>query len=163
MANGDVEDKDMGWSRIVDLLTKELAAEPHVLVGVREAAGAHEDEDGNSGELTIAAVALFNEYGTTNGVVPERSFLRSTVDTNRARYLKLLGVGVGAAIDGTRSMDQSFDLVGIKAVGDIQQAIADGIEPENADSTVERKGSSTPLIDSGQLRQAIDYEVRGKR
>jgi hypothetical protein len=51
-------------------------------------------------------------------------------------------------------------LIGMRVVGDIQDRISDGIPPPNSPITIARKGSSKPLIDSGQLRQSISFEVR---
>jgi hypothetical protein len=44
-------------------------------------------------------------------------------------------------------------------VGVIKQRIANGIAPPNSPYTIARKGSSKPLIDTGQLRNSITYQV----
>jgi hypothetical protein len=49
--------------------------------------------------------------------------------------------------------------LGLLFVGQIQERIKANIAPENADSTIERKGSSTPLINGGQLWQSVKHEV----
>ena len=56
--------------------------------------------------------------------------------------------------------EQLADLLGQKYVGQIQARISAGIPPPLAESTIARKGSSVPLIDTGQLRSAVTYEVR---
>jgi hypothetical protein len=52
-----------------------------------------------------------------------------------------------------------LDTIGAQAVGFCRDAIANGIAPANAPSTIKRKGSATPLIDQGHLRNAITHVV----
>jgi hypothetical protein len=63
-------------------------------------------------------------------------------------------------IEGKRTSDQVLEILGQRAVGQIQERIASGIAPANAPSTVAKKGSSTPLIDTGVLRSSITYQVK---
>ena len=44
----------------------------------------------------------------------------------------------------------------------MQEAISAGIDPPNAESTIKAKGSSTPLVDDGTLRQSITYVIDEK-
>ena len=67
---------------------------------------------------------------------------------------------MGRILDGTSDVDRELARLGQKVVGDVQQRMADGIGPPLDPETVRRKGSSTPLIDTGRLRQSIDSEVR---
>lgn len=115
-------------------------------------------EHANSEGATVAEVAAWNHYGT--GQISSRPFIalalekqRAKLSTTLARVAKLVGEGKLDAKTG-------LGLAGAQLVGEIQQTIADGVAPANADSTIERKGSSTPLIDTGQLRSAIAFEVR---
>jgi len=147
-----VVDRDRGFKRI----RRELRSRRiEITVGVQGPLGAA--VHGGSGDATVADIAAFNELGLG---VPERSFLRSTLDANAKKYRKLLA-GVGqAAIDGRVTLEQGAGIVGEVAVGDAKQAIADGIPPPNAPSTIERKGSSRTLIDTGQMRSAITKQVK---
>lgn len=65
-----------------------------------------------------------------------------------------------AFLHGDHSFYKELERVGLWAQGSIQQRISDGIPPPNAESTIRRKGSSTPLIDTGQLRTSIKYRVK---
>lgn len=167
---------DRGWNK-----TRRILVTPRrdILVGVqgREGSRKHvapetdttssalESVDTETGEITtgggsaasVADVAAINEFGMG---VPERSFLRSTIDAGRGKYAKLLR-GIGQAmVAGKISPSRGAALVGEIVVGDIKQTIADGVPPPNAESTIVAKGSSTPLIASGQLRGAITYRVK---
>jgi len=61
----------------------------------------------------------------------------------------------------TRGRDGKLMLTrfGLRYVGLIQQRISSGIAPPNSPVTVARKGSATPLIDTGQLRSSIRSKV----
>lgn len=109
---------------------------------------------------TVADVAAFNELGLG---VPERPFLRSTIDAGKTKYLQLLS-GIGdASVSGKISLVRGAKIVGEVVVGDVKQAMADGIPPPNAESTIKQKGSSTPLIDKGQLRGSITSKVEAHK
>jgi hypothetical protein len=173
-----VTDTDMGYADLVKALG-DLAG-PVVLVGVREEAGAvrgggkvtettrtgrnqygtwsktTRTQEGGDG-ATVAEYATYNEFGMG---VPERSFLRSTVDVNEKRYVQQLADACGKVIDGSASVQSALGVVGLGAARDVQQTIRDLADPPNAPSTVRQKGSSSPLIDTGRLRASIDHEVR---
>ena len=55
--------------------------------------------------------------------------------------------------------DAALDAMGIEMQGVIRQFLTDLTDPPNSPETIRRKKSSNPLIDTGQLRTAIDYEV----
>ena len=88
----------------------------------------------------------------------------SSVGLNKAKALAdavLLGHvkgpgGATAAID----MPKALELIGLFVKGLIQGRMSAGIPPPLKASTIARKGSSKPLINTGQLRASIDYEVR---
>lgn len=146
-----VTDRDFGYRKIMRNLRKLGRANPAVFVGVRSAAGA---------ELVL--IAAVNEFGSADGHVPERSFLRSTIDENREKYLALLTKATGKAIDkGKSAMRTELGKVGALVASEVQKKIRDLKDPPNAPSTIAKKGSSNPLIDRGRLRQSIDFEVRG--
>ena len=174
-----VRDNDRGYrgffSRLKRLITGQPAAEaapptagtfvplapgakgPRVVVGIRQEAGAQVVD----GEFTLAEIAAVNEYGSEDGHIPERSFLRSTYDEGRERYAGLAQQAVTDHVDGRRDIRQGLERLGMVGVADVQERIRRGIPPANAPSTIARKGSDKPLIDTGRLRQSIDYVVEG--
>ena len=62
-------------------------------------------------------------------------------------------------LNGSRTIHQSLTRVGIVAQGDVQMSISTGNWEPNAKSTIRRKGSSRPLIDTGAMRQAVTWVV----
>jgi len=122
--------------------------------------GIHDAEGGaaaNSGDATVAEVAAFHEFGLG---VPRRSFLADWADENEAQIkADLKKIGEAVVTGKLPSIEVGLERYGLKSVGSIQQRISDGILPELEDATVARKGSSTPLIDTGQLRASITHKV----
>jgi hypothetical protein len=157
-----VRSTDTGWgARLAGLqAAAREAARWEVVVGVLA------DEKGSAleegGDIVVLDLATIHEFGSTDGRVPQRSFLRAYVDEHGAQILnwqRALALQVGA---GQLDVRQALELLGLKVAGAIQAYIAAGIAPPNAQATIDRKGSSTPLIDSGQLRSAITHQLRPK-
>jgi hypothetical protein len=145
---GIVTDRDLGYNSFMGGIL-ELSKLPAVFVGIR---------GGGDGDLLV--IAASNEFGTADGHIPERSYLRSTVDEKRAGYEAALTRIVRDEVDGKSVARVGLERLGAKAVGDVQKKIAALREPPNAPSTIAKKGSSNPLIEDGRLRQSIEYEVR---
>lgn len=113
----------------------------------------------------LAAYAAANEFGARikrgegEIVIPERSYLRSTLDkpSTAKRILKAM---LGLTKPGESARDQ-MDRAGVVLVGEVQEQIRRGDYAPNAPSTVAKKGSDRPLIDTGRLIQSISHEVVG--
>lgn len=126
-----------------------------VVVGVPKSTPPREDTD----DVTMAEVAFFNEFGTRT--IPERSFLRATVDKNREKYFRIHEKLIDSFYLGQANARVALGLLGEQAKADVQATITAGVPPPNADVTAERKKSSKTLVDTGALRQSITYEIRG--
>ena len=152
-----VTDRDLGYRRIIEDL-KALSDAPHVLVGIRQAEGSKIAE---GEEITLAGIAAVNEFGSADGKIPSRPFLRSTVDENRDKYVKVMETNAKLMLDGKSSMEKGLTLLGFRVVRDVQKKIRNNDFPRNAPATIKEKKSSKPLIDTGRLRQSIDFELGG--
>lgn len=141
-----VIDRDLGFRAVVKRIG-DLTSDPFVVIGIRA-------EEGS--ELVTYAAA--NEFGTDT--IPERSYLRSTIDENRDRYFSEAGKAIRDHVNGRRGIRQGMGRLGLRVVADVQRKITALREPPNAPSTIAQKGSDNPLIDTGRLRQSIDFEVR---
>ena len=116
-----------------------------------------EDERGE-GVVDNVQLGVWHEFGTDD--VPERSFLRSAWDKNVRTDDRLAQIQAGLVIDGVRTPKQAVTTVGERALADVVNGINRGIPPPNADSTIEAKGSSKPLINTGQLKGSITQDPR---
>lgn len=151
-----VEDIDMGYKKFMATMA-DMAGEVGVDVGILQKDGsANYDE----GDATLAQVATYNEFGSKDGKhPPERSFLRSTADTNRTKYADRIQKSVEAAVDGKLHIERGLGLVGEMAKNDVVRTIDTLKDPPNAASTVARKGANNPLVDTGRLKRSISYQV----
>lgn len=136
--------------------------------GAQPASTASDEGEGQA-SLTIAQLAEIHEFGLG---VPERSFIRSFFDGREAEIGAMLNalmkqllnkaIKTGKAIsDGDKR--KVLEKIGLYCVGQIQGRMANGdITPALSQRTIDRKGSSVPLIDTGQLRSSITHEVEIK-
>ena len=108
-----------------------------------------------------AAVAAWNEFGTRRGgrvQIPERPFFRSTLKRVVPQVREL----VEEEID-PKSMtpdDDLADKIGAYVSAQVQNGIVQLRDPPNAPVTIERKGSSNPLIDTGKMRQSVTWRAK---
>jgi len=146
-----IKDKDNGAQELLKRMKMKL----DIRVGILgdEASAQHADSD-----ETNVAIGTKHEFGID---VPQRSFIRETVDLNTNEIKKVQRLAAKKIIQGKSSNIKRFgDLVGLSVVAMIQERISDGIPPPNSPITIEKKGSSKPLIDTGQLRSSITYDVK---
>lgn len=110
----------------------------------------------------LAWQKLYVKKSTTHIIIPERSYIRSTLDDKRVLKdleNKIVPTAVKVAMGKLKAVS-ILDYIGIYYVSAIKKRIADMKEPANHPFTVERKGKGKGLlIDSGRLLTAISYEV----
>lgn len=160
-----VVDIDHGYKAFRETVNAFVSQKPWVVTGVFGPAGEAVHPNAEKGE-TVATVAAKNEFGVG---VPERSFLRSTWDMHRDKYEQYTTRGLqGEVVNAAKTKvavdaDSSRTLkrIALKMEGDIKRRIGQrDIPPPNAKSTIARKKSDTPLIDSGHLRRTVVGAVR---
>ena len=96
---------------------------------------------------------------TTTIVIPERSFLRNGHDANIDKVMKQTERAIAAVVAGTMSVDDMLDLCGTQLCTAIKKHMVELSSPPNSSLTVEWKGSSNPLIDTGNLVSSISFET----
>lgn len=126
-----------------------------VYVGIPSGAGSYEDG------APLAVIGAVHEFGSADGHIPERSFLRVPLRSNQDLFAKIFVNELPRVVNGELTMLQLMNEVGARAAGESQEAISSGIMPPNAPSTIRQKGSSTPLIGkNGRLWQSITWVVQ---
>lgn len=103
--------------------------------------------------------AIWNEFGTNRGI-PERPFMRNTMRKNKNKYRDVLKKIAEGILNGDTDFRTAMNKLAILAQGDVQSEITSLRKPPNASSTIKKKGSSNPLIDTGAMRQAVTWELR---
>jgi hypothetical protein len=106
---------------------------------------------------TLAEVAAAHEFGTAT--IPQRSFIRATVDLKAGEIGALQEKLAAQVAEGKITPEVAMERLGAAAQGMVQTRIAEGIGPALAPATVARKGSDKPLVDTGQLRSSVTYQV----
>lgn len=116
-----------------------------------------------SGEVTyedgadLADIAAFNEFGTSD--TPARPFMKQSFE-NHERELQAACDRVNNTLKKGGTAEVALNQLGVFCKGLVQEEIVEGGFAPNAPSTVKKKGSSQPLIDTGTMRQSVNYVVR---
>lgn len=98
-----------------------------------------------------------------NGItIPERPFLRVGIRRNMDFFSRLSRAHLVAVARGRLTIPVALGRLGEAAAGKVKQGLVDGPWTPNAKSTIRKKGSARPLVDTGALRQAITYVIEGQ-
>ena len=130
------------------------------------------EEDTNT-DITNIELGLIHEFGVPEKGIPERSFMRSTASEEAENLSQLTNVMVTECLSGQITPKNALSKVGAYLQGKIIEKITDGEFQPNTPETLKRKltpvknkkkkrakDANKPLIDTGQLRASITYEVR---
>lgn len=117
------------------------------------------------GEISLKGIARVHEFGVTIVqrnrviVIPERSFLRNGADTTVGEIIEKTKELIPDALLGNVDVEMLFQMLGIELKGKIQDFAIALAEPPNAESTIRKKKSSNPLVDSGAMIGAMEVKV----
>ncbi len=156
MASKD-ESNDGVWKALLKRVAGIETA--HVKVGVigSEASAAH----GGTG-LTNVEIATIHEFGAPRAGIPERSFIRSTFQVRRDELGNIQAAAARGLLDGKYTVDRAFGLIGAWAASAVREQITKYgpfLFSPLAARTIAAKGSSAPLVDTGQLVNSIAFVV----
>ena len=91
--------------------------------------------------------------------IPERPFFRQSIAKFPGPVLAILKAGVDPR---TMVIDRhTAEEVGLKCQSIVRNQIVQLKEPANAQVTIDMKGSSSPLINLGFMRQSVTFRVLG--
>lgn len=107
-------------------------------------------------KASLGEVGTFNEFGTSR--IPARSFIRAPFDAHNG-YEKLQKSLLKRVVEGKITVLSALNILGSSIAKSFIKNINDGIDPPNAESTVNKKLSDLPLVDSGDLRDHITYKI----
>jgi hypothetical protein len=160
-----------------------LLSKKEVLVGIP----AEEAQRDDAGEPSNAVLGYIHNFGSPKRNIPARPFMYPGIERARDRVVASLRRGLVAALSGNPGgVDVALNAAGLAAQNAIRRVISDKIPPDIAVSTklgrlrklakyrtaapADRRVQAeawlerdfTPLIETGQLRNAITYVVRSK-
>jgi hypothetical protein len=154
-----------GFARIVKDLNPRLVEElrnrlgqTNQVVKVGLPTNVTEEETG----VSLALVGAVHEFGSPKMHIPERPWLRPAVRLARNELNRLNRINFVKMIKGQITSTQALEQLGAMAVGKVQDYIVNGEFAPLSEATVAAKGSSKPLIDTGQMRQNVMYELGEK-
>lgn len=102
-----------------------------------------------------AQKAMWQEYGTSRGI-PPRPFLRNTLYSKGPTWATFIAPFLQNLLEGGGA-EAVINALGPKMMTDIRATIDEGHFAPLAPSTIRHKGSSKPLIDTGDMYGSVDW------
>lgn len=138
----------------LEILEKALKKKYAVKVGIL-------NDVAREGGMGNAEIGIIMEYGSFKRKIPPRSFLIMPINKKRKEILKKVGpVAFKHFMAGQPK--KAYVALGLQAESVVQDAFTSagfGTWKPLKEATIKAKGSSKPLIDTGQLRRSITSEV----
>lgn len=155
----------------LDMLTK---TESYIIeLGVLDDSEKVESKDGKKEPFNYAYLMAVHEYGAKGGIIPARPVLQMTIDDwKNGKEGTDLDDWLKEAMEGCLNGGWSEDDLGRELTGlciNIRNYASEGIRHgkfplvPNAQSTIDKKGSSVPLLDTGALARHIVCRWRKNR
>jgi hypothetical protein len=163
----------------------DVVAQCHLLAQVEVLVGFPEETTGrNEGSLTNATLGYIHDNGAPESNIPQRKFMEPGIESAKPAIIAALQNGVRDALSGGKdAAEKAMHSAGLAAVSGIKNFIDDGVAPALAESTLRaraRRGNkgaivelgnrkdgkdssladAKPLVDTGQLRNAVNYAIR---
>ena len=95
-------------------------------------------------------------------IIPARPFFRAAIDTNRDKVRDFQDRLSMDVMVGAMKPKQALESLGLFMEDKIKKSITTGKWAPNAPRTIAEKGSSRPLIDSGQMRNSVTFTTHKK-
>lgn len=118
------------------------------------------DETSEDETADLCDIAAWNELGTSE--IPSRPFMRDSVDNHAEKINAFLQQQLRLLAQGKTTAEQIYKSIGVFQKGLVQKEIVDGDFEPNAPSTIKRKKSDKPLIDTGKMRQSVNFVIKKK-
>ena len=131
----------------IEKIAKQMNGKGQVKIGLP--VGSNNYPDGTS----VIMVGAVHEFGSASRGIPERSYLRATMQNNRRKYKSLISkLGIQIATGAMDSM-KALQTLGLKVEADVKDTLIDLKSP----ALKHRKGN--PLFDTGHLVGSITHVV----
>lgn len=161
MAGAVKFDRDNGYTKVRKALAEDATSK--LDVGLPNSAIELLYDNG----VSVWEAAAWSEFGVAakdgrGWRQPPRPWLRGWFDENKDLVVFWLRGEMQRVVRGEQTREQALENVGRRCVHGVKQRILSGIEPENAEATVRKKGFSLPLFNTGKFVKAIAYKVTRK-
>lgn len=141
-------------------IRKELGKDYVAKIGILASGKPQGDHPG----ISNVELGIIHEFG--NDDIPARSFLRMPIMERAQMLVKFLGLKHMRTLFEQGKIAEVFEQLAFKAEEVVDSAFISqgyGKWAANAPETIRRKGSSSPLVNFGQLRAAVTSEVALKK
>lgn len=136
----------------------QMASNLNKLNGHHAEVGYFAGESTEDNGTDTAAVALFQEFGTSRGI-PSRPFLRQTMNNNSSDWVAHSNEEAKSIMLGGGGAFEFYDKIGKEAVQDIRNEIAKGDFAPLSPATIAQKGHAKSLVDTGKMFSATNSKV----
>jgi hypothetical protein len=159
-----IEKKNPNWEKLKKNFSGKGA---YVSIGIHEDAGSY-----SKGEISVVEVALFQEFGTTK--IPERSFIRSTVDEHESSINAMREKMIENILTKGWSKEKALEAIGLYVQSLIQNKIKSNVPPPygtglkpNSEARIaslqeqkrKRVGHTSTLRESELLLRSVTFKV----
>lgn len=132
---------------------RELEKLANLEIQVGFQSGENTYEDGTD----LVDVAAYNEYGSSD--TPARPFMKQSFENHEAELQKACDQ-VNAELSNGGTAEGALKTLGVFAKALVQEEIVEGSFEPNKPSTIKKKGSDRPLVDTGTMRQSVNYVIK---
>lgn len=142
----------------LDKIRANVSKKTYIKIGVLGDAMPRTDDN----TVSNPEIAAIQELGSVTNNIPPRSFLRMPVEQNVGAIAQFVSSPTILESVMQGKVVQALTKVGIYAETFVQKAFETrgfGQWKPNSPVTIDRKGSSSPLIDTGALRRSVSSEV----
>lgn len=94
-------------------------------------------------------------------IIPSRPFMRQTFEKNKNKVLKVLAKELEFIFLQQSTAKMSIARIGEWYVGEVKRIFRTGSFVGNSPLTTKKKGSSRPLVDTGELRNSVTHREFG--
>lgn len=127
-----------------------------VKVGFQHGMATYEDDD-----VDVCDVAAWNELGTSR--TPARPFMYDSMHKNEDEIRDFMtNIARKVVVEESMDVEAGMKMVGLFQKDKVQESITEGDFVPNAPYTIKKKGSDHPLIDTGRMRQSVNYVIKKK-
>lgn len=143
----EIIDHDMGWDDIKKSLVE--ATKKGIKVGIQ---AGEKTEDGKS---DLPYIAWLHEFGSPHGMIPKRTFLRTGLEEKQGQIESSFAKVAPYVFAAGADIEQILNIIGQESEGIIKAKIVAGPFLPDKPATIKAKKSSSPLIDSGHMKDSI--------
>jgi hypothetical protein len=150
---------DVNYKAVMDAIA--FLKKHEVCIGIPENAAKRKDSKGTP--VNNAELLFIHTNGSPVNGIPPRPVLEPAIKRYSERVTDPIKKAVDAAVAGRkRDIMPALEMAGFEGQNVARSYFTDATNewPPNNPETIERKGSSRPLIDTDEMRKSITYVVR---